>query len=313
MSSSLFSPPQDEPAKEFGKRYNERYHMPLLPGELGTKSGGNWVPYGIMSATNLAGAFVDSRSLSVWERERTQMGLARRPELFERLVFEVNLAIANGADVTKLGESKAGVALKAILLDLHKQAKTSVGAYQASTMGTNRHDVWEARAKTGGLFGTPAINAEILVLESLLADNHLVRVPGLQERVVRNVALNASGRYDDILMSEVTGRLYMADLKTKRTPFYSWVETWIQQAVYATAEYMLNDERDGYVDGPAHHVDQEVGILLRMPSDGGKPYLERVDLMIGLRWAELARDITDARSFGKSKAARELAVWREPR
>jgi hypothetical protein len=42
MSDSLFAP-----EKEFGQVYRGKYHMPLLPGEQGTKSGGNWVPYGI--------------------------------------------------------------------------------------------------------------------------------------------------------------------------------------------------------------------------------------------------------------------------
>ena len=61
--------------KRFGNVYNGKYHMPLLPGEAGTKSGGDWVPYGVMSATNLAGAIVDSRELSVWEIQRSQLGL----------------------------------------------------------------------------------------------------------------------------------------------------------------------------------------------------------------------------------------------
>src|ERR1051325_9862330 len=47
-----------------------RYKMPLLPGESGPKSGGDWVPGGLQSATNLAGAIVESRELGIWERER---------------------------------------------------------------------------------------------------------------------------------------------------------------------------------------------------------------------------------------------------
>ena len=310
--SILFSNDREEQPteeKQFGERYNGRYHLPLLPGEEGTKAGGDWVPRGVMSATNLAGSMVDSRALSVWERERGQIGLALRPELFELLTFNVKRAAADGVDFAKLSATPEGKALAAFLAATHDLAKTASGGNRAAAMGTNRHDAWEARAKTGVLFGTLAINEEILALEELIDRHHLERVPGLQERVVRNVSLRAAGRIDDVLISRKTGRLYMADLKTKRTPFYSWLETWIQQAVYATSEWML--EGVEYVPGPVHHVDQKVGILLRMPSDGAAPYLERVDLEVGRRWAELARAVTDARSEASSKSTHELARWSE--
>lgn len=300
-----------EERKSFGERYRGRYHMPLLPGEQGTKAGGDWVPYGVMSATNLAGAIVDSRALSIWERERTQMGLVVRPELYEQLSLAVNSARAKGVDLSELHESAEGKVLVTALAELHDQAKTAAGGNRAAAMGTLRHDVWEARAATGMLFGTPAVNAEIEALEALLDAKGLERVPGLQERVVRNVGLAASGRLDDVLRSRKTGRLYLADLKTKRKPFYSWLEAWIQQSVYATAEYMLDDAKQAYLPGPLHHVDQKQAILLRAPSDGGKPYLQRVDLVIGRRWAELAKDVVEARSEARRVKTFALAEFTE--
>jgi hypothetical protein len=312
VSSSLFTSGQGEsPEKLFGERYRGRYHMPLLPGEEGTKSGGDWVPYGLMSATNLAGSITDSRALSIWERERGQMGLALRPELFETLVMQVNLAIAAGADLDNLKDSVAGRALVATLAYLHDECRTAAGGNRAAAMGTNRHDVWEERARTGLLLGTPQINAEILALEQLLDAHGLERVPGLQERVVRNVGLQAAGRLDDVVMSRRTGRLYVADLKTKRKPFFSWLETWIQQAVYATAEWMLDDPKTGYIPGPKHHVDQKSSILLRMPSDGAPPFLQRVDLEIGARWAHIAKLVVDSRSEARSASTMALTVWDE--
>lgn len=297
--------------KRFGERYRGRYHMPLLPGEKGTKAGGNWVPRGLMSATNLAGSIVDSRALSVWERERGQLGMAMRPELFERLVFAVNSARADGVGLEKLSASEGGKALAAVLAEIHDDAKTAAGGNSGGIMGTNRHDAWEARAKTGLLLGTPQINREIEALEALLEAHGLERVPGLQERVVRNVELGAAGRLDDVLLSRKTGRLYLADLKTKRTPFYSWLEAWIQQSVYAGSEWMLAEDHESYVPGPKHHVDQESAILLRMPSDGAAPFLQRVDLTMGRRWALLARDVAAARSEASSVATNALAEWRE--
>lgn len=318
MTSSLFSNDKThEDVKRFGERYNGRYHMPLLPGEEGVKAGGDWVPRGVMSATNLAGALVDSRALSVWERERGQIGLALRPELFEKLVYGVQSALLAGADVDNLKDSDAGRELVGLLAELHDLAKTAAGGNRAAAMGTNRHDAWEQRGLTGRLTGTPQIQREILAVEQLLREHGLVRVPGLQERVVRNTEANAAGRFDDILMSERTGRLYLADLKTKRKTFYSWLETWIQQWVYAGAEWMLatkqeiSDGADPYVPGPLHHVDQKSSILLRMPSDGAPPYLQRVDLEIAKRWALLARAVVDARSEAKSTRTFELTRWVE--
>lgn len=311
--SSLFDPVTDEESigKVFGERYNGRYHMPLLPGEAGTKAGGNWVPSGIMSATNLAGAIVDARELAVWLINQGMIGTAMRPELYERQVFAVNSAIVAGANMLDLRKSDAGRALIEALGQIHEDAKTAAGGSAAAIMGTNRHDVWEARAKTGLLLGTPQINVEIETLEALLKKHGLVRVPGLQERVVRNTELRASGRLDDVLMSERTGRMFLADLKTKRKPFYSWLEAWIQQAVYAGAEWMLDGPNHEYVPGPLHHVDQEQAILLRMPSDGSPPFLSRVDLALGRKWALLARDVVDARSEARSVSTFALAEWAE--
>lgn len=313
----LFAPPSDldgeatPEAKQFGERYNGRYHMPLLPGESGTKTGGDWVPGGVMSATNLAGSIVDSRALSVWERERGQLGMAMRPELFERLVFAVNSARADGVNLEKLSASEPGKVLASVLAGIHDDAKTAAGGNSAGIMGTNRHDAWEARAKTGLLLGTPQINAEIEALEALLETHGLERVPGLQERVVRNTELDAGGRLDDVLLSRRTGRLYLADLKTKRGRFYGWLEAWIQKAVYAGAEWMLAEDGQEYVPGPKHHVDQESAILLRMPSDGAAPFLQRVDLPIATRWARLARDVARARSEASSVKLDPLTEWRE--
>lgn len=313
--SSLFDPAtgDEAPGKQFGERNgNQRYHMPLLPGEAGTKAGGDWVPYGVMSATNLAGSIIDRRALNIWEIERVMIGLGRSPELIERMVFLTERADDDKSiNVRKLRDSAGGVQLITDLGEVAEAAKQAAGANQASVMGTNRHDTWEARAATGSLYGTAAVKAQIEALEALLDSEGLERVPGLQERVVRNVGLALAGRFDDVLMSRKTGQLFMADLKTKRGDFYSWMESWIQLAGYATAEYMLDDTRHGYTAGPRDYVSQECAILLHMPSDGAPPQLVPVDVQAGYRWAELARDVCAARAEAKSVKTAARALWRE--
>lgn len=338
MTSLLFNPTgqsENEPSdagKLFGQRYNGRYHLPLLPGEKGTKParvsepGGNWVPRGVRSATNLAGAIVESRALGIWERELSQVGLALNPQLYERLAFLTNKARADGVDFLALRERPE---LRKELESIHAEAKRLAGGENAATAGTVRHDVWEARAPKLGqtdaagrpvlskLFGTPEINAQIEALEALLAANGLERVPGLQERVVRNVALGAAGRFDDVLRDIETGVLYMADLKTKKRAYYTWLEVRIQLAVYATAEYMLTFDDNSqelnpacYTRGPGWHVDQEWGIVLRMPADGGAPELRRANLVRGYQDALLAVAVCEARAQGKSVYAHDESVWR---
>ena len=333
----------------FGERVDSvgRYKLPLLPGEAGPKSGGDWVPGGIQSATNLAGAIVESRQLGIWERERTQIGLALRPDLVERLTFLIRKAqaewsiertddgrvIQRGADLSRLNESEAGKKIKAELTLIHDEAKQTAGGNLAAQRGTNRHDAWEERAKTGLLFGTPEVNEQIEALEKLLEQKGLERVPGLHERTVRNTTLRAAGRFDDVLRTTrdihalsgkgcdshgsciPKGTLLMSDLKTKRRAYYSWLEVRIQLAVYATAEWMLvgdastGDSNFAYQAGPKHHVSQEWGVILWAPSDGGAPQLKRVNLVKGFQHAVLARAVCDARSEGKSVAAHAEAEW----
>lgn len=324
----------------FGTRIDHlgRYKMPLLPGERGPKAGGDWVPRGVQSATNLAGSIVESRQLGIWERERTQIGLALRPDLVERLTFLIRVAQARGVkggdapdlDLSRLSDSPEGKKIKAELDLIHKEAKQAAGGNLAAQRGTNRHDAWEARGVTGRLFGTPEVNEQIERLEELLETKGLRRVPGLHERTIRNVELRAAGRFDDVLQTTrdiewpgdeacspsnghtciPAGTLLMSDLKTKQRAYYSWLEVRIQLAVYATADTMLDaDDPSIYLPGPKHHVNQDWGVILWAPSNGDAPQLKRANLRKGFAHAQLARAVCDARSEAGNVAAHAEAEW----
>jgi hypothetical protein len=60
---------------------------------------------GVQSATNLAGSIVESRMLGIWERERTQIGLAMRPDLVERLAFVINKGWISSSSATRQARS----------------------------------------------------------------------------------------------------------------------------------------------------------------------------------------------------------------
>lgn len=312
MTSQLFAQPSGlgAPSKTFGHPYNGRYHMPLLPGEAGVKSGGDWVPYGLTRMTNLVGAFEDTRALSIWEQGMGLIGLALSPELYEELTLLVHQAAAEGVnfellrDYPALKEALAGTAHDQAKQEnsLIGRAKVIAKAGAAAQRGTNRHTAWEHRGKTGELIGTQAIQNSTLVTERLLADAGLVRVPGLSERVVRNVELGAVGKFDDILLELSTGRLLMADLKTKATPWFTMTSVDAQLAGYARAEWMLTEDHQGYEPGPLHHVDQQEGVLLHVPSDGSRPHLDPADLVGGWENALLAKRVIERRAAGRNVA-----------
>lgn len=314
MTDPLFAPD-----RVFGQvpKGSGRYHMPLLPGEQGPKAGGDHVPRGIMRMTNLCGAAEDTRALSVWEQGMGLIGLALAPELYEELAVLVQQAAADGVvferlrDYVELKEALAGAPH-----DQAKQEKSIIGrakqvakAHAAAIRGTVRHTAWEHFGNTGQLIGTQAVRDHVLSTATLLADAGLQLIPGLQERVVRNVRFNAAGKFDNVLLEQSTGRLLMADLKTKATAFYSWMSVDAQLAGYATAEWMLTQDAQGYEEGPVTAVDQREGVILHVPSDGSPGYLRRADLVNGVAVLANAQETLRLRAFGKSAERKAMSPW----
>lgn len=332
MTSQLFTGPTAQP-KAYGHPYNGRYHMPLLPGEQGPKDGSPHVSNGIQRMTNLVGAFEDTRALSIWEQGMALIGLAKSPELYEELVLLVAQAERAGVDFerlrdyTELKETLAGTAH-----DKRKQEASIVGrakhvakAGAAAARGTNDHTAWEHFGKTGEMIGTQRNRTQVERTAALLADAGLEIVPGLSERIVRNTTINAVGKFDNILMERRTGRLIMADLKTKATAFYSWMTVDAQLAGYASAQWMLREAPiletghaqelflgEHYEEGPLHYVDQNEGVILHVPSDGSPAFLRRADLVNGRQVLEVARRNIELRAYGKSAGRHAISPWMPP-
>lgn len=316
MTSSLFARGgfADTPMGERGG--NSRYKMPLLPGEQGVKSGGDWVPGGLQSVTNMLDGFEESRGLSIWEQEQALIGMAMQPSLYGELSLLYAQWRAEGVNFAEIKDYPhvraaltGGADREAAERSIIGRAKQAAGANEARQAGTNLHTAWEHRNKTGELIGTPAMQEAVQQMEGLLAAAGLVRVPELCERTVRNVTVRCAGRFDDVLLEVSTGRLLMADLKTKRKRFRSWMAVDGQLATYARAEYMLTLDRSGYEPGPVHHVDLTEGVVLQLPSDGAPAYLRRADLAEGWEVAQLARAVIDRRAYGVSAARRDLSEW----
>lgn len=316
MTSQLFASASglpEEVGKVFGQRgANQRYHMPLLPGEVPPKAkGADWVPWGVQSVTNLVGAFEDTRALSTWEQALALVGLALAPEIYRELQAMVIEALKRNVpyDDKTLRAMLAGYPGRAGG-SIIGRSKAIVKANDAAGLGTAAHTTWEYRGLTGDLSGYATERLITIKAEELLEQAGLERVPGLSERVVRNVEVGAAGRFDDILLERSTGRLLMADLKTKSTAFYSWMTVDAQLAVYANAEYMLTEGNAHYAFGPKGiGVDLTEGVILHVPSDGGQPRLERADLVQGWETAKLARRVVDHRAAGKNVDRFNRSAW----
>ena len=317
MTDHLFStkaPPVPGEQKLYGHVYNGRYHMPRLPGDVPAKGCVPWEPGGLTRTTNLVGAFADTRALNIWEQEQVLLGLTRDPLLYELLCKIVQDADRAGVNWLSLRDHPdVRQALTGSVQDskscLVEMAKQAAGANEARDAGTAQHEVWEERAASGRLTGTASQQRQAVMLENLLRENHLRRVPGLSERVIRNTEVDCAGRFDDVLQDERTGECFMGDLKTKRRRFFTWQETDAQLAIYVRARYMLRRDGAGYEPGPLGRVNMERGIILHAPSDGGQPFLRTADLVSGWDTALMARRIVDKRAYSKSAERHALSVW----
>lgn len=293
-----------------------RYKMPLLPEDQAPKSAlglpleQRWVSGGLQSMTNLAGSISDTRALGTWETQQGFIGLGLNEDLHRDLQLLVRAARAAGVDFQSLREHRE---FRDELNVLIERAKDIAGANKARDAGNAAHDEWEMRGS-----GVSAVYEEsFTALEQLLDAADFERVPDLRERVVRNVRLAAAGRFDDILLHRRTGKLHIADLKTKRKPFWTFLEIDAQLAGYAFSEWMLEMvetspgvwEMASYVPGPLHHVDLTEGVVLHMPSDGSEPRLRRADLLAGWETMKLARRVCDLRSYGRSADRMSESWW----
>lgn len=312
---STIDPLFSKPEKVFGHVYRGRYHLPRLPGDIPKKGSVPHEPRGMMRTTNLVGAFADQRALTIWEHEQAFIGMAKSISLYEKLVLDVQRwEKEEGMDFSRIRDfphvRKALTGTPDNADDCYVgKAKEVAGANEARERGTNRHTAWEHRAITGDLIGTPAIQEQILSVEALLLAARLERVPGLSERVIRNEEVRCAGKFDDVLRHMDTGVLFIADLKTKKRKFFSWMEVDAQLAIYAHARWMLAENGQGYVAGPHGVVNMERGVVLHVPSDGGVPYLRRANLTRGWRIAKLARSVVDERAYGKSAEREALSAW----
>lgn len=286
--------PFDEPAlptRELvtGGRYR-------LPNPDGSHHKGGW-----MRVTNLVGAYSDVRGLALWQQRMILLGLRTRHDLVEELY---------AMQVDKMDAATLKRELEHLATQAQNAAKADVGARR----GSARHTMVAHWHEGGEVIGTPDMRRQLESYTEALIAHKLQPVPGLQERIIINEALNCAGRFDNVLTDLATDVMHMADLKTQRR-FWTLLEVRAQLAIYAHGDAMWDEEREVYVSMPK--LDQELGHVMHMPQElgeDGQPQpvqILNIDLVTGWRTAqrayEVVRDRAEAKSAGTLRACvREL-------
>lgn len=258
-----------------------RYRLPNLDG---SHHKGGW-----MRVTNLVGAYSDVRGLALWQQRMQLLGLRARHDLYEELC-------------AMRTEDMDAATLKRELEYLSTQAQNAAKADVGARRGSARHTMVAHWHEGGEVIGTPDMRRQLDSYKDALIAHRLQPVPGLQERVIINEALNCAGRFDNVLEDLVTEIMHMADLKTQRR-FWTLLEVRAQLAIYAHGDAMWDEERECYVSMPK--LDQEVGHVMHMPQElgeDGKPQevqILNIDLVKGWETAQRAYEVAQDRSEAK--------------
>lgn len=272
--------------EEAARLRNGRYYFP----EPGNEADGPDVAHTRM--TNRIKKLADNYALELWNGQQILQGIAEDESLYMKLCSISDF------------ESKEG---KAELNEIAALAKERAGGNAGARRGTAYHAFTEFI--DGGHPAAERIpsrySGKMTAYQQALRRHRLVVLPDYIERRVR-VAHDLIGTLDRILMCELTGKLYIGDLKTQKK-LWSYTEMAPQLAGYANAEWAWN--ADLQVWEPMPDVDKDIAIVIWMPHThpSGNDEVEIVDLPIRRAWdvaVPLAEAVKDWQSESKTLGSR---------
>lgn len=236
-------------------------------------------PTGYVRATTVAKVLDNTYNLSRWTT-RTQV-----------------------ASILKLADAAATG--NAIATQMYTELRKAIDGGNGSDVNTliDRIDAFNG-GKNSGEFGDAvhewcaAVEAGLVRLDQVpeqfmpwvvsyrrvLAKAGLIAVVDYIERLVLNDSgiEHVVGTLDRIFRCVTTGELYLGDLKTSKAENigYSWVTWPVQLTAYARARLMFKLDGTGWEPMPA--INQEMGLLVHLPSDAPeKAYLVPMRLSCG--------------------------------
>lgn len=241
---------------------NGRYYFP----EPGAEDEGD-VAHTRM--TNRVKKLADNYALELWNARQILAGIALDESLYMKLVAIPDF------------DSKEG---RAELHEIAALAKERAGGNTGARMGTAYHGMTENldRGNAASRRLPSRYQPKMLAYQEALRRHRLAVVPEYIERRVR-VAHDLVGTLDRILMCELTGKLYIGDLKTQKK-FWSYTEIAPQLAGYANASHAWDDVTQSWEEMPK--VEKDVAIVIWMPHThpSGNDEVEIHDVRIDRAW-----------------------------
>jgi hypothetical protein len=246
--------------------------------------------------STIAKTIANTYFLDLWGDRMIVKGMATRPDL---------VTLAGAVDLED----------KETLQDIAEQAKTAAGARKGANHGTALHALAE-RADHGlelppGTHKTNVAGIETY-REAMEAAGCRV-VPGWVERVVLCQELEIVGRLDRVLEVDPVvlatalgispaalgldgpGLVYsIGDLKTQKTMDFGSLEIAMQLAIYAHGDITWN-EWTGEWDEIQMDITKKWGVVMHLPSTGGKCHIKLVNLTKGWVYVQLAMAVRRAR------------------
>lgn len=216
----------------------------------------------------------DGGGLIGWKARMTAIGLSRRADL------RAALSVTDAGDRKELDR----------IVELACQA---AGAGDAAEMGTALHALC-LRVDGGAGLGElePEFQADVDAFHAAL-DRHGLELVEVERFVVID-ALRVAGSRDAVVRNRVTGRLYVADLKTGASGWDAIKPLAVEQQVALYAHGLPYDPvKHARLDGLP--VDLEKGVLIGLPAGSGEAKLYSLDLERGWDNVQLSMAVREAR------------------
>ena len=254
-------------------QYTRDFKKYVVPGLDGIRQTETFV-----RATSHAKTLDDSTALTDWRLRGTVLGLARNPELLDRL---------NIADIDHINELDFGSKLS--LSSVSNKAMRAVGGDDGSDFGTKLHGYLQAVLEGVITFEEvpEMLRPYLKVLFAAMRHHGLSFVQGMVERTVFIPATGMVGTLDFMALTP-EGDLVIGDLKTSSSIDFGWLAIAIQLAQYANAQMMLSWDGTRWEEMPA--VSKVYALVASVPKDEPSPAcrIYVVDIQLGAEMMELA-------------------------
>jgi hypothetical protein len=225
--------------------------------------------------TTLSSALANTYGLELWKLRQVALGMSRREDL---------LSLA--ASCTNTDKDKK------TLNKIAREALEAAGSSRGANLGTAFHKLaeqWDEGQRIPHVRGDSRYALERYA--GLLIRKGVKVVPEYTERIVCNTTYGVCGTLDRVVQWDGHDGLTIMDLKSQKDLSYSGNEITIQQACYATAQYMWNEKRGEWE--PIPKLNQHEALIAWIPTEKKIADMFRVSIELGRQLASLAVQVRE--------------------